>query len=41
LYWVDYARFSAEIYRRLGAPVGKLKEPTSATARKNEGEGMA
>ena len=38
---IDDARFSAEIYRRLGAPVGKLKEPTSATARKNEGEGMA
>ena len=38
---IDDARFSAEIHRRLGAPVGKLKEPTSATARKNEGEGMA
>ena len=38
---VDDAGFPAEIDRRLGAPVGQLQQPASASARKHEGEGVA
>jgi len=38
---IDDARFSAEIDRRFGAPVGKLQKPASAPARENEGKGVA
>jgi len=37
---IDDARFSAEIDRRLGAPVGKLQKPASAPARENERKGV-
>jgi hypothetical protein len=38
---IDDAGFSAEIDRRLGAPVGQFKQPASAPARQNEGERVA
>src|SRR5664280_2412130 len=38
---IDDARLSAEIDRRLGAPVGKFQKPASPPARKNESKGMA
>src|SRR5258708_36280148 len=38
---IDDARFSAEIDRRLGAPVGQLQQPAAASAGKNEGKSMA
>jgi len=37
---IDDARFSAEIDRRLGAPVRKLQKPASAPARENERKGV-